>query len=326
MDRKKKSKRWTKGRRQDLVFVCIMLAIPVLQFCIMWLGVNFNSILLAFKKYDLNFNYTWTTANFRNVFKELTSDPWIMDAAKTSFLFYFCTQLLTLPVALFVSFYFYKRWKFARILKTIYFMPSLISGVVTVTVFYIIVDRGYPQLMEFITGEQVLGLLINKDTQKGVILFYNIFYSLTQGFLYFSSSMSNVDDGISEAAQIDGASTLQEFFYITLPSIFPILSVYFIGTLPIIFTSDFSMFAFFKTAGVANFTTLGNHFVVGITTYGEPRYPYYSAFGLVLSLFACILVYGIKGILKVFDPFGDQDGAKAQKRREKKMRKEAKRA
>ena len=135
--------------------------------------------------------------------------------------------------------------------------------------------------------------------------------------------MSGAGEEISEAAQIDGASTLQEFFYITIPSIFPILSVYFVGSLPTLFTSDFSMYAFFKTAGVANFTTLGNYFIVGITTYGESMYPYYSAFGLVLSLFACVLVYGMKGILNRVDPFRDQDGAKAQRRRERKRRKES---
>ena len=42
-------------KRNGNVFFWVMLALPLLQFAIFYVGVNFNSILLAFKSYE---NYT----------------------------------------------------------------------------------------------------------------------------------------------------------------------------------------------------------------------------------------------------------------------------
>ena len=39
-------------RKQDLIFYIIMLAYPVLQFAIFYVGVNFNSILMAFQYFS----------------------------------------------------------------------------------------------------------------------------------------------------------------------------------------------------------------------------------------------------------------------------------
>jgi len=315
-----KTKYGKKKRRADLIFVSIMLCFPIIHFLIMWVGVNFNSILLAFKQYDLNFDYTWSLGNFERVLGELQSNQGVIESMWNSVIFWICTSVLTLPVALLISYYFYKRYRFHGVLKTAFFIPSLMAGIVTVTVFYILVDRGYPLLMERLFGRQELGLLINQKTQFGTVLFYNIFYSLAQGFLYLSSAMSSVDESLSEAAQIDGATPLQEFFRVTLPCIYPTLSIYFIASIPTMFVSDFGLFGFFKTAGSSVFSVMGSYFMVGLTTLGEREYPYFSAFGLVLSVIACVITFSLRAVVNRMDPFADEDGSKRAAKRAKKER------
>ena len=44
-----------KAKRTDInaiVFYCLIIAFPVLQFCVFYVGVNFNSVILSFKDYD----------------------------------------------------------------------------------------------------------------------------------------------------------------------------------------------------------------------------------------------------------------------------------
>lgn len=320
-----KAKRRKKKRRADLIFVCVMLAIPIFQFCVMYIGVNFNSILLAFKEYDARLNYTWSLTNFTRVLGELQSNQGIIESMWNSVIFWVCTSVLTLPIALLISYYLYKRYVLHGVLKTAFFIPSLMAGIVTVTVFYILVDRGYPMIMNKFFGKDVLGLLINSKTQFGTVLFYNIFYMMAQGFLYLSSAMSSVDEALSEAAQIDGATPMQEFIHITLPMIYPTLSVYFISSIPGMFVNDFGLFAFFKTAGSSVFSVIGSYFMVGLTTLGETSYPYFAAFGLVLSVIACVITFSIRAIVNKMDPFADEDGSKAQAKREKKARRKEKR-
>ena len=53
------------AKRREMLFYILMIALPVLQFCIFYIGVNFNSILLAFQTYDREGN-TFRFAGFEN--------------------------------------------------------------------------------------------------------------------------------------------------------------------------------------------------------------------------------------------------------------------
>lgn len=321
MDRRKMKSRTRTKKRADLIFYCVMMALPVLQFCVMWIGTNVNSIILSLKEYGTGGSYIWTLANFQEVFTRIFTDAGVQKSLMTSGIFWLCASCLTIPVSLFISFYFYKRYKFSNILKNIFFLPSVVAGVVTVTIVFYLADRGYPLLMKQLFDMEVTGLLASNQTQFGTLLFYNIFYSLSGGFLFFSSAMSGVDESISEAAQVDGASTIQEFFKITLPMIFPTLSVWFISGIATIFVSDFSMYAFFKTAGSTQLTSMGYYFTVGLTTQPETRYPFYAAFGLVLTMFSCLIVFPLRALSSRIDPMRDADGAiAAQKKKRKEER------
>ena len=46
---------------------------------------------------------------------------------------------------------------------------------------------------------------------------------------------------------------------------------------------------------------------------------------LVLSVIACVITFSIRAIVNKMDPFADEDGSKAQAKREKKARRKEKR-
>ena len=88
MNRVTKKRIW-KGNRKDLLFYILMMAFPVAQFCIFYVGVNANSILLAFQKIDLAAGTTvWTGANFANAFKLMTAGDGLLSMAWMSLLSY----------------------------------------------------------------------------------------------------------------------------------------------------------------------------------------------------------------------------------------------
>ena len=62
---------------KKLIFYIACFALPVLQFLIFYIGVNFQSILLAFQKYDgkttsFYFDKQDLWVNFQRVYEELT--------------------------------------------------------------------------------------------------------------------------------------------------------------------------------------------------------------------------------------------------------------
>lgn len=71
---------------KKLIFYCLFMAYPVLQFVIFYIFVNFNSILLSFKKIDIyDYNkFEWTLENFTQWFKDPTMFDQIINAAGVS--------------------------------------------------------------------------------------------------------------------------------------------------------------------------------------------------------------------------------------------------
>jgi len=67
-------------RKQDLIFYVVMLAIPMLQFAIFYIGVNFNSFLMSFQKFDeaskefVFLDFANLFDNFARVFRALTTE------------------------------------------------------------------------------------------------------------------------------------------------------------------------------------------------------------------------------------------------------------
>ena len=79
-------KRIGQRKRNDIIFYCLMLAFPVVQFCIFYIGVNFNSILLTFRKYDF-VTGQWSFAGFENkskVLSDLGTQYVLIQSAKNS--------------------------------------------------------------------------------------------------------------------------------------------------------------------------------------------------------------------------------------------------
>lgn len=264
-------------------------------------------------------NISWTFNNFVNVIKDFVSDEYLQTSLLNSIKFYIINFVITTPTSLIISFYFYKKFALARPLKIILFLPSIISGVVAITVFYYLADRGWPILVELFTGkENTMGLLVNAETRTMTILIYNIFYSLAGGFLFYSSAMSGIDESVSEAAQVDGAGMVQEFIHITMPMIFPTFKTFLASGVAAILIGDYGMYAFSKISGGSAVPTMGYYFTSGImqdTT--QVRYPYFAALGIVLSFATAIIVFTVRGLLNCIDPFEDMDGSKKAKRKRK---------
>ena len=84
-----KKDRTLSGKQKDLIFYILMMAFPVVQFSLFYIGVNGGSFLLAFQKIDITANtVTWTWDNITSVFKMMTQDASLLATAKMSLLSY----------------------------------------------------------------------------------------------------------------------------------------------------------------------------------------------------------------------------------------------
>ena len=99
-------------KTKRLLFYIAVVALPVAQFCIFYLYVNFNSIIVSFQRYDLpadgGTGYVKNFAAFENfeaAFETLFSSR---EMVLNSLKMIACELFIGLPLALVFSFYIYK--------------------------------------------------------------------------------------------------------------------------------------------------------------------------------------------------------------------------
>jgi ABC-type sugar transport system permease subunit len=207
---------------KDLVFYCGMLALPMLQLLIFYFFVNFNSILLAFKSYQEGVYVSVGFDNFTNLFRQLSADALLKTAFKNSFTAYALSLLISLPVSLFISFYIYK--KKANGFKTLVFLPAIIPVVVLTRIFWQVSDSILPSIArKFSETSEFRGLLNDTNVAFLTVTLYSIITGFGPSVLIFVGSMSNISESVVESAQLDGVTPIKEFWYITLPYIYPVI-------------------------------------------------------------------------------------------------------
>ena len=171
-------------RRRQCVFYVCLIAIPLVQFILMYVCVNFRSILFAFQKYDYEtadyaFNFTYFAQNFKTITSELFKGELLGRAWWNSIKSYLVTLLIILPLQIFVAFFVYKKFPLAGYFRIVLYLPSMVAGMTTIIGFKYFVEKGLPMLFPNIKKlTEFGGLLANDSTIFNTLLFYVAWTSL----------------------------------------------------------------------------------------------------------------------------------------------------
>jgi raffinose/stachyose/melibiose transport system permease protein len=157
-----------------------------------------------------------------NNFINILSDGIFLTALRNGALIVGFSLVLQLPLSLALAVLVGRDLPGRIFFRTIFFLPYVLSEVITAIMWVGLYnpdpDRGLINaLLAFIPGAAAQTWLSNPDT---VLL--AVFAALTWkyfGFhlLLFLTGLQNIPSEVEEAARIDGASTWQSFFFVTLP-------------------------------------------------------------------------------------------------------------
>ena len=311
-ERISKKKRLTPRVKSRLIFYWAMLALPLICNVLMYVVVNLNAILKAFQRYDYGITgYEVSFAyfdNFRVALQFLKDTDYMIT---NSIIVWLISTGVGMSLSLVFSFHIYKKYVMSGFFKTMLFLPQIISAMVLSLLFKYCVTGVYSYFAELITGEYKLGLLDGDlDTQFNTILIYHVWISFGVRVLMFSNGMSGIDESIVEAAELDGAGTVQEFVHITLPMIYPTIVSFFIISLISIFTEQMHLFGMYGI-GAKEIGTLGYYLYVQtlsgseVASAGYYSYSELSAVGLILTAIAIPLILGSKKLMYKLGPSVD---------------------
>ena len=303
------SRRTLTKKERDHIFIFLVVALPFIQFLIFYVYVNINAVVLGFQQYTVDEvtgrgYYTWYgLGNFQQVIKEFEIDGIMLNAFKNSVITWVISTAVSYTLAIIISFYIYKKAFFSKTFRVIVFIPSILSSIVLILLYKYFVDFAVPELWQRLFGKEIEGLASNPQTAFPTVLFYSIWFGFGSGILIFSSTMSgNISDSVVEACHLDGATMLQEIWYITIPAIYPIIMTNLVCSVPGLFLSDPGLFSFFGTGADYKIWTLGYYLTKTTKDATMYNYPYIAAFGLIQTAIILPLVLISRYVMRKYGP------------------------
>ena len=190
-----------------VVYFLIFLAFPLIF-----------AFVLIFHKWDIITPMEYIGLdNFVRMF----SDIKFFRALLNTIIFLVIHIPLQIAIALLLAVFLNKKIMMRGLFRAIYFMPVVVSGVVITIVWQQLYafETGAINLLLNKIGLPKLGWLTNPDLAMPSIAFMATWKNVGLYIVLFLVGLQSIPKYLYEAADIDGASEVQKFFHITLPSL-----------------------------------------------------------------------------------------------------------
>ncbi len=183
--------------------------------------------MVSYSFYKMKYIGEKTFVGLRN-YKDLFARKDIFNALKLS-LYYMGGSVVQLVIALLLATILSFKTKLGNFFKGVLFFPYLINGIAIGFIFKFFFTRGFV----FDTVLSWLGIpleslpywLKTQGLNNVSLVGTSIWRYLGQNMVLFIGAIMSVDNSLYEAADLDGANKVQQFFHIILPSIKTIVSL-----------------------------------------------------------------------------------------------------
>ena len=191
----------------------------VLGFLVFTLGAMVYSLVISFTNYDLSTD-TATPVGFSN-YELLFKDPKVMTSLGNTLYYAVLSVPLEICFALLLAYLLHRiPDRGAGIFRIIYYLPKMTPSVAAASIFLLLLNGNSGAINGFlglfgIDGPQ---WLIDPDWMKPSIIIIGL-WSVSGTMLILLAALKNVPKDLYEAAAIDGAGSIRQFFSVTLPMI-----------------------------------------------------------------------------------------------------------
>lgn len=162
-------------------------------------------------------------SNFKSIF---LNDPDFWTSFRFTVKFTIVGVVLVNLVGFTLAYFLTKALKLRNIMRTIFFMPNIIGGLLLGFIWQFILIKGFDTIYGF-TGWSFFGLPWLGDAVTGFWGITMVFVWHSAGYLMvvYISSLTNVPKEVLEAAEIDGANRWQLLRSIIFPLIMPAVTI-----------------------------------------------------------------------------------------------------
>lgn len=159
---------------------------------------------------------------------EAFQDPDVLLSLKNMAKMVIVSVLFHTPIALLMAVAINAKCKCYRLFKTLFFVPTVfpLTAVGLMWYFIFMPTGAVNALLENIGLDSlVTPWLVNESTAMNTIVFVNVWAGVGYYMVILLAGLTTIPEDLYEAAAIDGATPVQQFFRITIPNLKPIISM-----------------------------------------------------------------------------------------------------
>jgi raffinose/stachyose/melibiose transport system permease protein len=221
--------------------------------------------------------------NFLSIFRD---DERFLSSAIFTFKFTAAACVAVNLIGLAYAILFHRTTRWSSVLRVVLVLPNVIGGIILGFVWQFIFSQAMPAIGGALGSVAWLG---DGNAAFWAVLIVFVWQQAGYVMLIYIASMNSIEQHLFEAAEIDGASGVQQFFRITLPLIVPAFTV----SIFIILAGSFKVFGMvFALTGGGPY---GSTETLAINIYKEAflfgNYGLGSAKAVVFFVFVAILSY-----------------------------------
>lgn len=291
-------------RKNSLTFY-LLISPWLIGLVVFVIGPILASLALSFYQWDLISPAKFVgLRNFREMF---TIDPLFWESMKVTLIYVFFRVPLALVTALLLALMMNQKVPGIGVFRTIYYLPSVVSGVAVSMLWIWVFNPNFGLMngmLEFvgITGP---GWFSSKTWALPTMILTSL-YAVGSTAIIFLAGLKSIPDSLYEAAELDGATKLQQLFNITIPQLTPTI----LFNVIMLLISSFQVFTealIITNGGPANSTLFINLYLYQ-NAFSYSRLGYASALAWVLFVMTLMVsLYTFKSSRKwVYYEGGDQ--------------------
>ena len=257
------------------------------------LGAIILAFYFSFTNYDLLSDPTFVgLANYQHAFQDESFLHALRNVATYTAVVVPTQTFIALVMAAVLD----QKLPFRRFFRVAWYLPCVASSVVTTLIFmWLFLPDGFINAaLSFVGIDLRINWLGDEATALPSIMFMNIWATAATFMLIFLAALQDVPGPIYEAANLDGAGPVRQFFQITIPLMRPaIFLVVLLGTI-----GCFQLFDQVKIAtnGGPNEATLTVTYLLWKEGFRDLNMGYASALGVILF----IVIFGVSLVQRRF--------------------------
>lgn len=267
--------------------------LPALAYTVAFFGYPLvQNLMLSFQDFQISSVYSGT-APFNGVhnYTHLFADPTFRGAAVNTVVFVVGSLLFQFLIGLGLASFFRRTFPLGGVLRSLLLIPWLLPLVVTGTVFRWMLNTSNGVINETLRAVHLIDTPIpwldSVHTAMIGVLLCNIWIGIPFNMVILHGGLRSIPGNLYEAAALDGAGRWQQFRYVTVPMLRPVILV--VLTLGLIYTIKvFDIIRVLTNGGPANSTQTITTYAYQLSFGGLAEFGLGAAAGNVLIVLALV--------------------------------------